>query len=157
MTHYLAYWRPSTVREILARPRELLNHAASNQDERVKSGDTVWIVTAWPGGRLVLLGRVPVNEVGDRPAMRRLGVKDLWKAPELPEHLNPTRSFLASRTGTSRPEVFRLARTPSSPNANRGVNHFAVAGEAETLDGSHARDGNAASPLRHNAHAPAPC
>jgi hypothetical protein len=96
MSHYLAYWRPSTVREILAGPRELLNHAAGNQYERVKSGDTVWIVTAWPGGRLVLLGRVPVNEVVDHPtAMRRLRVKDLWKATHhilaVPERAEPVR------------------------------------------------------------------
>lgn len=81
MAHFLAYWRPSTVRDMLGRTPQLLNHAASNQYGRVDPGDTVWISTVWPGGHLLLIGRIRVNEVTDqKTASRILRTRDLWEA-----------------------------------------------------------------------------
>lgn len=96
MAQFLAYWRPATLRDMLAGPKQLLNHAASNQYGRVEPNDTVWIVTAWPGGHLVLVGRIPVAEVVDhQTAVRKLRTKDLWEASHhvlaVPDRAEPIR------------------------------------------------------------------
>lgn len=78
---YLSYWKPATVQCVLEDEGSLLNHAASEQYGRVVPGDTVWIVTAWSGGHLMLLGPMLVDERTDREtAARRLGTDDLWEA-----------------------------------------------------------------------------
>lgn len=78
---YLSYWKPATVQHVLMEEGSLLNHAASEQYGRVVPGDTVWIVTAWSGGHLMLLGPILVNERTDyETAARRLGTDDLWEA-----------------------------------------------------------------------------
>lgn len=82
MADYLSYWKPSTVRDVLERQPPLLNHAASAQYGRVHPGDTVWIVTTWSGGFLVLLGPITVWQRTDQAtAARILGTDDLWDAP----------------------------------------------------------------------------
>lgn len=78
---YLSYWKPATARRELREDSFLLNHSASKQYDRVARGDTVWIVTAWSGGHLVLLGPVFVDQRVDREtAVRILGTDDLWEA-----------------------------------------------------------------------------
>jgi hypothetical protein len=59
----------------------VLDHAGSDQFHRVRSGDTVWTVTVYPPGELVLLGRLRVGERTDYEGARaRLGTDDIWKA-----------------------------------------------------------------------------
>ena len=78
---YLSYWKPATVARILEEESPLLVHAASEQYGRVAPRDTVWIVTTWPGGQLMLLGRIIVHLVTDHvTAARLLGTDDLWDA-----------------------------------------------------------------------------
>jgi hypothetical protein len=78
---YLFYWKPEQAKLDWGKP---LIHAASNQYGSVRPGDTVWIVTARPGGRLVLLNRLRVHEgpLSQRQAARRLGERpdDLYEA-----------------------------------------------------------------------------
>jgi hypothetical protein len=82
MADYLSYWKPSTVRDALERSASLLSHAASGQYNRVEEGDTVWIVTTWSGGFLVLLGPIAVWKRTDHvTAASLLGTDDLWDAP----------------------------------------------------------------------------
>lgn len=75
---YLSYWKPATVKH---QPGLLLDHSASDQYGSIQRGDTVWIVTAWPGGHLVLLGRIRVDAItGQTAAERRLRTDDVWPA-----------------------------------------------------------------------------
>jgi hypothetical protein len=79
MPHFAMYWRPSTV-EAARATDDLLLYAASNQFDRVASGDVIWLVTA-PGGRLSLVGRLNVDAIVDgETATARLGVEKLWPA-----------------------------------------------------------------------------
>ncbi len=78
MTHYLAYWKPETVAAQVSEP---LNHSASNQYGKVKSGDVLWIVTSEAPNDLVLVGRLGVHRiVGQSVAAKLLGTADLWDA-----------------------------------------------------------------------------
>jgi hypothetical protein len=62
------------------RSRGSITYAASNQYDRVKVGDTVWLVSV-RSGRLRLVGRVVVGQVTDRDgAARALGTDRLWDA-----------------------------------------------------------------------------
>jgi hypothetical protein len=82
MTHFLMYWRPETADHQLSGEDLLLEHSASGQYDRLDSGDTLWIVTAWPGGILTLIGRLVVGVVTDQStAAKLLGTNDLWTAP----------------------------------------------------------------------------
>jgi hypothetical protein len=59
----------------------VLSHAGSDQFHRVLPDDTVWAVTVYPPGELVLLGRLRVGESTDREGAReRLATDDLWEA-----------------------------------------------------------------------------
>ena len=80
--HFLSYWKPDTAHLNLDRCN-LLDWAASNQYGRIREGDTLWIVTAWRGGHLVLLGRLQVGKVTDQEtAAQEPGVdrSDMWEA-----------------------------------------------------------------------------
>lgn len=75
---YLSYWKPATVKH---QTGILLDHSASDQYGSIQRGDTVWLVTVWQGGHLVLLGRIRVDVItGQREAERRLGTDDVWHA-----------------------------------------------------------------------------
>lgn len=78
---YLSYWKRSTVQRVLEDESPLLGHAASEQYGRVEPGDTVWIVTTWSGGHLMLLGPILVAQRTDREtAATLLRTDDLWEA-----------------------------------------------------------------------------
>ena len=78
MTHYLTYWKPSTVD--LDKRDPTLAHTASNQFGRVAVGDTLWIVSSEEPDDLVLVGRLKVDRiVGQAEAERILG-PNLWEA-----------------------------------------------------------------------------
>jgi len=69
MAHYTTYWRDDQVDDAIGKP---IDSAASQQFEKVRKGDTVWIVNIQTGtGTLRLVGRVLVDAVVDRQAMER--------------------------------------------------------------------------------------
>jgi hypothetical protein len=77
---FLSYCKPATAEDELERGGPLY-HWASDQYGRLRSGDTLWLVTAWPKGRLALLGRVIVGQVVNQAqAEQILGIDDLWEA-----------------------------------------------------------------------------
>lgn len=74
----MLYWRPETV-EAHLNENYLLNHAGSNQLNRVETGDVLWIVTTGEADELGLAGRLRVGAVVSlAEAKRRLGRRDLW-------------------------------------------------------------------------------
>lgn len=76
--NFMLYWRPETVERHL-NENYLLNHAGSNQLNRVAEGDVLWIVTTGEADELGLAGRLRVGEVVSlAEAKRRLGRCDLW-------------------------------------------------------------------------------
>ena len=80
MIHYLAYWKPKNADYSDHSYGGLLLHAVSAYYEKVRKGDTVWIVTS-KTGVFSLLGPIVVNEItGTREAERRLGMSDLYDA-----------------------------------------------------------------------------
>jgi hypothetical protein len=80
MTDFLSYWMPATASRQLDLGGELF-YAASNQYGRIQADDRVYIVTAWPGGQLVLLGRILVGQKLDRLAVAEILVaEELWEA-----------------------------------------------------------------------------
>ncbi|HMP03537.1 MAG TPA: hypothetical protein PKC45_13655 [Gemmatales bacterium] len=77
----LSYWKPKTVDDMLAKGGAQL-HAASDQYDRVRDGDTVWIVTI-RSGMLKLVTCINVWRVtGQADAAQLLGVPadELWEA-----------------------------------------------------------------------------
>ncbi len=59
----------------------ILSHAGSDQFHRVQPGDTIWTVTVYPPGELVLLGRLRVGERTDyQGARERFRTDDIWEA-----------------------------------------------------------------------------
>jgi hypothetical protein len=77
---FLSYWIPDTARRELERGA-LLDHAASNQYGHIQEDDRVYIATVWPGGQLVLLGRMVVGDkVDQNRAAKKLKTSDLWEA-----------------------------------------------------------------------------
>ncbi|MCE5193726.1 HNH endonuclease [bacterium] len=77
---YMTYWRPETA-DVQIAHGGLLNHSASNQLRKVEPGDTVWIVTVRPPGRLSLLGRIIVGVLATyEQAQMILGSPDIWQA-----------------------------------------------------------------------------
>jgi hypothetical protein len=79
---YLSYWLPETAEGERAQGGHLL-HCASSQFGRLRRGDTVWIVTVRPGGRLRLLGCVPVARVVSQAQAARIlkcAPEELWDA-----------------------------------------------------------------------------
>jgi hypothetical protein len=78
---FLSYWRPDTAEDALLASDELFTHAASGQYGRLSAGDTLWIVTAWYGGVLTLIGRLVVDQIVDQQtAAQLLDTTDLWEA-----------------------------------------------------------------------------
>lgn len=78
MTHYLVYWKPSTV--VANEPNRTLGHTASDQYGRVAAGDILWIVSSEEPDDLVLVGRQKADRiVGQAEAERILG-PNLWEA-----------------------------------------------------------------------------
>lgn len=79
MADFLLYWIPGTFDELLRSGRPL-DHLGSNHFHRVRSGDTVMIVTV-RSGSLRLVGRLCVEIIADPAEARQLlGTDDLWKA-----------------------------------------------------------------------------
>jgi hypothetical protein len=77
---FLQLWHHTTADRHLAE-RYVLGHAGSEQFYRVRPDDTVWAMTVYPPGELVLLGRLRVGECKDlEGAKRRLGTDDVWEA-----------------------------------------------------------------------------
>lgn len=78
--NFMLYWRPETVDSHL-NENYLLNHAGSNQLNRVSAGDVLWIVTTGEADELGLAGRLKVGSVVSlAEAKRRLGRSDLWSS-----------------------------------------------------------------------------
>ena len=79
-SHFLQLWSYYTALQNLRQGR-LLDHTASEQLYRVRPGDTVWVVTVYPPGELVLLGRVRAGACTDQEgAEEMLGTDDVWEA-----------------------------------------------------------------------------
>jgi hypothetical protein len=89
MPDYISYWRTVQVRAAMKEAREgqLLDHAASKQFGKVRSGDTVWIVNIERNThRFLLVGRIEVAMMcGRRAAQRALGRDDLYE--DAPLHI----------------------------------------------------------------------
>lgn len=76
MADFMLYWIPGTF-DTLLRSGRPLDHLGSNHFHRVRSGDTVWIVTV-RSGSLRLVGRLCVELVVDTAEARQiLGTDDL--------------------------------------------------------------------------------
>lgn len=76
----MLYWRSDTVERHL-NENYLLNHAGSNQLNRVSQGDVLWIVTTGEADELGLAGRLKVGAVVSlAEAQIRLGRRDLWSS-----------------------------------------------------------------------------
>jgi hypothetical protein len=83
VSDFLAYWKNSTVLDVLESDDPLLDYAGSNQFGRVQNGDTVWFTTVWPGGQMVLLGRIRAAvRANQNEAEQLLAGRDLWEATE---------------------------------------------------------------------------
>ena len=80
MAHYLFYWKPDTVDD--APGGTPLLYGASEQFERLTSGDVLWLVTSRSRGSLTLVGRLSVVRVTDSrsDAQVWVGRDDLWEA-----------------------------------------------------------------------------
>ena len=79
MSHYLLYWKPEVAQRTENEP--LIDHAASNQLDRVGTGDVLWIVTSEGPDDLVLVGRLRVGRiVGQEQAEHELRRTNLWEA-----------------------------------------------------------------------------
>ena len=80
MPDYLFYWKPETVN---ATPEHgPLLYSASDQFDRLASGDVLWIVTSQGRNDLRLVGRIAVMQVTSSQAEARahVGRQDLWEA-----------------------------------------------------------------------------
>jgi len=86
----MVYWKPQTV--VADEQQSLLGHSASNQYDKVKVGDVLWIVTSEQADDLVLVGRQTVDRlVGQLEAQQITKSPDLWPADlhaitDKPEH-----------------------------------------------------------------------
>lgn len=89
--NYMVYWKPSTVDCNLGMGE--VNHTASNQYDRIRIGDVLWIVSSLGSNNLVLVGRQKVDRILDQDeAEALLGSDTLWIADyhvisEAPEEL----------------------------------------------------------------------
>jgi hypothetical protein len=94
MSVYLSYWKPARVN--WANPgATLLNHAASQQYHKLKSGDRVYLLTA-RNDEMYLLGAITVDAIVNQiEAAARLGRKpeDLWQSDY----------HIIARNGTAKP------------------------------------------------------
>ncbi len=89
--HFLLYWKPETVEDHLA-THFRLTHAGSNQLNTIQRGETIWIVTLFPDGELVLAGKIEVGEATNAERARQvLGTDDLW----------PSRYHVIAKAGTA--------------------------------------------------------
>jgi hypothetical protein len=80
VTGYLSYWKPGTAENELDAGGEVWR-SASDQYGKVTVGDRVYIVTVWPTGDLILLGRIVVGELLERgEAHKKYGSENLWDA-----------------------------------------------------------------------------
>lgn len=79
MSHFLVYWKASTVIDNQDSPN--IKHSASNQYDRIRVGDCLWIVTSEGPNDLVLVGRQRVDRiVGQLEAEQLLHSPNLWQA-----------------------------------------------------------------------------
>lgn len=82
LRHFFQLWHHTTADSELDRD-VVLNHTASDQKRlgNVRPDDTVWAITVYPEGELVLLGRVIVGKcIGEEGAKKLLGTDDVWQA-----------------------------------------------------------------------------
>ena len=94
MSVYLSYWKPARV-DWENPGAKVLNHAASQQYDKVKSGDRVYLLTA-RNGKVYLLGAITVDAVLNQvDAAARLGRK--------PEELWQSDYHIIARNGTAKP------------------------------------------------------
>ncbi len=79
--HFTQLWHHTTADWHLSR-RWILGHTASKQKRlgNAKPDDTVWVVTVYPEGELVLLGRVRVGRCTDREEAQRGFDYEVWPA-----------------------------------------------------------------------------
>lgn len=76
--HFLQYWKPAQIDHEMSLVPTLV-HSGSDQLNRVKIGDVVWIVTV-RNGELFVAGRMKVGEhITQAEAKRRLG-QNVWQA-----------------------------------------------------------------------------
>ncbi|MBX7074014.1 MAG: hypothetical protein K1X71_12780 [Pirellulales bacterium] len=79
MTHYLVYWKPQTV--IDHADQDYVGHSASDQYDRIATGDVLWIVSSERPGDLLLVARQRVDRVvNQQEAERVLQTTKLWPA-----------------------------------------------------------------------------
>jgi hypothetical protein len=78
-THYLAYWKPETVREDL-RTKEPVYHAGSDQFSRVVPGDHLWFITTSKPNRLVLVSHMDVRKIVTHKEAVRIAGPNIWNA-----------------------------------------------------------------------------
>jgi hypothetical protein len=74
---FLLYWKPNTVDEVKDRLRnEPLGRVSSDQLDRIQPGDLVWIITVRSRGKLVVVGRLRVDEILTKK--QAIGTRYLW-------------------------------------------------------------------------------
>jgi hypothetical protein len=79
LNHFLLYWKPETV--LVDQNQPVLTYVASQQLDKVRVGDVLWVVTSEESDDLILIGRLKVDRiVGQVEAEAIMGHKNLWKA-----------------------------------------------------------------------------
>lgn len=79
MRNFFVYWKPQTV--VANQSTSELGHSASNQYDKLRIGDILWIVTSEEPDDLVLVGRQRVDRiVGKFEAAQILRNSRLWDA-----------------------------------------------------------------------------
>lgn len=77
--NFLQLWHHTTAKQHLCQDW-ILGHSASDRLGSVAPDDTVWVVTVYPEGELVLLGMVLVGECTDLEGARRKLDYDVYPA-----------------------------------------------------------------------------
>ena len=78
-TQWLQYWKPFQIKDAISEPW-LLNLSAGNQLAKVFPGDTVWIISVEPPGRLITLGPIHVERILYQQKAKTLLDDNVWQA-----------------------------------------------------------------------------
>ncbi len=78
-THWLQYWKPNQIRPAITEPW-ILNHSGSDQLNKVKPGDVVWIISVEPSGKLITLGPIHAEKIVNQKKAEALWGTNVWPA-----------------------------------------------------------------------------
>jgi hypothetical protein len=80
MSDDMFHWKPQTVKA--TDPSFPIRYAGSDHLDRVRPGDTLWVVTSPGRNELTLVARIPVTQVTSSrtEVERQFGRSDIWSA-----------------------------------------------------------------------------